>query len=69
MDADKQERLKACLQEAAEILYSESDPSKMQDLEGIEKTVRHHLLEFVGPEMGHFLSSKLLVRTRGALEH
>ncbi len=59
MDAQKQERLKACLQEVAQILYDESEPSAIQDLEGIEKTVQVHLLTQVGPELGHFLSAKL----------
>lgn len=58
MDQQKQERLTACLQEVAQILYEESDPAAIRDLEGIEKTVRHHLLEQVGPEIGHFLSNK-----------
>lgn len=59
MDVQKQERLKACLQEAAQILYDETDPSAIQDLEGIETAVRQHLLEQVGPEIGHFLSTRL----------
>lgn len=59
MDVQKQERLKACLQEAAQILYDETDPAAIQDLEGIEKAVRRHLLEQVGPEIGHFLSTVL----------
>ncbi|MEO1125468.1 MAG: hypothetical protein AAFX95_15425 [Cyanobacteria bacterium J06639_16] len=59
MDAQKQERLKACLQEVAEILYDESEPAAIQDLEGIEKTIRGHLLEHVGPALGHFLSVRL----------
>lgn len=58
MDQQKQERLKACLQEVAQILYEDSDPGAIKDLEGIEKTVRSHLLEQVGPEIGLFLSSK-----------
>ncbi len=58
MDLQKQERLKACLQEVAQILYEESEPESIRDLEGIEKTVRTHLLEQVGPEIGHFLSNK-----------
>lgn len=59
MDTQKQERLKACLQEVAQILYDESDSKAIEDLEGIEKTVRAHLLEHVGPQIGPFLSTKL----------
>lgn len=41
MNQDKQERLKACLEELATLLFEEADKSKLTDLEGIEKTVRH----------------------------
>lgn len=68
MDTQKQERLKACLQEAAQILYEESDPETLRDLEGIEKTVRAHLLESVGPEIGHFLFTKLYQFSESALQ-
>ncbi len=42
---DKQERIKACLQELLTLLYEEADKSKLTDLEGIEKTVRSQVLE------------------------
>ena len=64
MNSQKQERLQACLQEVAQILYEESDPKTIEDMEGIEKTVRAHLLEQVGPQIGNFLSSK----SRGPVE-
>lgn len=56
MKQDKQERLKACLEELATLLYEEADKSKLTDLEGIEKTVRSQILELVSPEIALFLS-------------
>jgi hypothetical protein len=58
MNQDKQERLKACLQELATLLYEEADKSKLIDLEGIEKTVRSQTLELISPEIALFLSNK-----------
>lgn len=55
MDASKQARLKELTQELAALLYEETDPEEVKTLEGIEKAVRGHLLEHVGPELGHFL--------------
>ncbi len=57
MTPEQQERLKVCLQEAASILYAETE-QEMQNLEDIERVVRDHLLNQVGPEIGHFLSSR-----------
>lgn len=58
MNQDKQERLKACLEELAGLLYEEADKNKLTDLEGIEKTVRSQILELVSPEIALFLSHK-----------
>lgn len=58
MNQDKQERLEACLQELATLLYEEADKGKLTDLEGIEKTVRSQILELVSPEIALFLSNK-----------
>jgi hypothetical protein len=60
MNQDKQERLQACLEELATLLYEEADPGKLTDLEGIEKTVRSQILELVSPEIALFLSNKKL---------
>ncbi len=54
MTPDKQEQLKACLQELATLLYDEADKSKLVELEGIEKTVRQQILEHVSPEIAIF---------------
>jgi hypothetical protein len=58
MNEDKQERLKACLKELATLLYQEADKSQLTNLEGIEKTVRSQILEYVSPEIALFLLSK-----------
>ncbi len=58
MKQEKQERIKACLQELSTLLYEEADKSKLTDLEGIEKTVRSQVLELVSPEIALFLSNK-----------
>jgi len=62
MTPDKQERIKACIQELAALLYEETDKSKLIDLEGIEKTVRRQILEQVSPDIAIFLSNKQLER-------
>jgi hypothetical protein len=58
MNEDKQERLKACLKELATLLYEEADKSQLTNLEGIEKTVRSQMLEYVSSEIALFLLSK-----------
>lgn len=58
MNPEKLQRLQACLQEAASILYEETPDSELQDLESIEKAVRAHLLERVGPSVALFLSNE-----------
>ena len=58
MDASKEARLKALTQELAALLYEETDPEAVKTLEGIEKAVRGHLLNHIGPEIGHFLSAQ-----------
>jgi hypothetical protein len=56
MDASKQARFKELTEALAALLYEESDPEEVKTLEGIETSIRKHLLERVGPELGHFLS-------------
>lgn len=62
MDGSKQARFKALTQELAELLYEETDPDEVKTLAGIENAVRGHLLEQVGPELGHFLSAQAAVQ-------
>ena len=57
MTPEEQERLQACTQEIAEILYRNSDQAKLKTLEGIEQTVRQQMLEHVSPEIALFLST------------
>lgn len=60
MDSTKEARLKACLTELSELLYEETAAEDIATLEGIESSVRGHLLETVGPRLGIFLSKKRL---------
>jgi ornithine cyclodeaminase/alanine dehydrogenase-like protein (mu-crystallin family) len=64
MTPDQQARLKACIREAASILY-EAREQEMQTLEEIERTVREQVLKEVAPEIGNFLSSKSRKRSKG----
>lgn len=60
MTPSEKVRVRECVQELSEILYRNTSSDKCQTLEGIEKAVREHLLESVGPEMAFFLSNKEL---------
>ena len=68
MDSAKAARLKALTQELAALLYSETDPEEVKTLEGIEKAVRGHLLEQVGPEIGNFLSARAAAQPADGIE-
>lgn len=68
MEESKQARLKELTQELAALLYEESDPDEVKTLEGIEKAVRGHLLEHVGPELGHFLSARAVAQPEAVSE-
>jgi hypothetical protein len=57
MTPEEQERLRACTQEMAEILYRNSDKAGLKTLEGIEQSVRQQMLEHVSPEVALFLST------------
>ncbi len=50
--------LEACLRRVSEILYNDSDPENLKNLEDIEKTVRKKILEEVSPRIGFFLSNE-----------
>lgn len=58
MNQDRQERIKACEHSLSALLYEEADKSQLRDLEGIEKTVRSQVLEYVSPEIALFLLNK-----------
>ena len=59
MTPEEKERLQAAVKEIAVILYKNRSPSEYETLEGIEKTVRSQMLEYVSPEIAFFLSNKL----------
>jgi len=59
------ERLKACSQEIAEILYSHTSEHELTNLDGIEKSVRRQMLEHISPEVALFLSQLELARPKG----
>jgi hypothetical protein len=56
MTPEEMARIKACSQEIAEILYRNTAESELNDLDGIEKSVRRQMLEQVSPEVALFLS-------------
>ena len=51
MKADKAEQIKAHANAIAELLYEETDSEQVKTLEGIEKAVRKHLIDYVNPEV------------------
>jgi hypothetical protein len=57
MTPEDQKRLEACTAEIAEILYRNSNPERLDSLEGIEQTVRQQMLEEVSPRVALFLST------------
>lgn len=59
MTPEEAQRLQACVQEMAAILYKNTPAAALTSLEGIEKAVRQQMLEHVSPEVSVFLSNKL----------
>jgi hypothetical protein len=59
MTPQEKAELDTHLKAIAKILYKDSDPAKMQTLEGIEVTVRQKIQQYVSPELGFFLSKNL----------
>lgn len=68
MNEAQQERLKVCLKELATLLYEEANKNQLANLEGIEKTVRSQMLEYVSPEIALFLLNKQQEQKSGKLE-
>lgn len=56
MDSTKQAQIQAHVKALAALLYEETPSEEVQTLEGIERSVRSHLLKHVGPDMAIFLS-------------
>lgn len=58
MTPEEAQRLQACVQEIATILYKNTPTEELKTLEGIEKAVRRQMLEQVSPKVAVFLSNK-----------
>jgi hypothetical protein len=58
MTPEESQRLQACIQEAAAILYRNTASGELKTLESIEKTVREQILQHVSPKIALFLSAK-----------
>lgn len=58
MTPEQQKELNSHLEAIAKILYSEASPDLLQNLEGIEQTIRNQTLEYITPQLGFFLSQK-----------
>lgn len=58
MDGDKLQQIQAHAHAIAALLYDETAPEQLTTLEGIEGAVREHILGYVSPEIGHFLSQR-----------
>ena len=63
MTPSEKVRVQECVQQLSEILYRNTPSDECQSLEDVEKVVRKHLLESVGPDMAFFLSNKKLKPT------
>jgi hypothetical protein len=69
MDSEDRKKIDACLQELAEILYRNTPAEELTDFEGIEKAVRNHMLETVGPNLGFFYQNQNRNSTRQRTEN
>jgi hypothetical protein len=58
MTPEDQQAIKTYADAIAAILYRNTDEAKLNSLEGIEETVREHMLESVSPQIGIFLSKQ-----------
>lgn len=68
MNPSQEKALKEHIQAIAKILYEETSPEQLKDLESIEATVHQHLTEYVSPELGVFLSKKRQEQAKEELE-
>lgn len=55
---EEQERIEACVAEIADILHRHTPESEITNLEGIEKTVRQHVINHISPKIGMFFIEK-----------
>jgi hypothetical protein len=59
MTPEQEQELQAHVQKIAAILYQDTPPEELTSLEGIETSVRKHVLERISPEIGIFLSAQV----------
>lgn len=64
MTPEETKVMRSHVEAIAAILYQNTDPDRIQSLEGIEQTVRQHMLEHVSPQMGIFLSEQARTQAR-----
>lgn len=60
MDAAKKAEIRVHARAIAALLFEEAEAEQVQTLAGIEETVRAQLLEHVSPEIGIFLSKRVV---------
>jgi len=59
MTPEKEALLAQHLEAIAVLLYEEAEPEQVKSLSKIEATIREQTLEYITPQLGIFLSSKL----------
>lgn len=60
METERLKQIKVHANAIAELLYEETNSEKVKTLEGIEKAVRKHLIDYVNPEVVNFLSQPVV---------
>ena len=58
MTPEKKIELDKHIEAIAYIFYEEAEPKKIENLAGIESTIREQTLEYITPKIGFFLSRK-----------
>jgi hypothetical protein len=69
MTPEQEAAIATHLQSIAEILYENTPAEQIETLEGIETTIRAHLLDTVSPELALFLSVAVQEQLKGAGEN
>lgn len=69
MTPEQQKALEGHIEAIANILYQETKPEQLESLAKIEAIVRDQTLEYITPQIGFFLSSKLQARQLGESEN
>jgi len=68
MTPEKEALLAQHLEAIATLLYEEAEPEQVKSLSKIEATIREQTLEYITPQLGIFLSSKLQEQPQEELE-